>query len=362
MDSYDINGRWYRWSRYIMREGVVLPDTASDLIEYDPWASYRAHQGRYRTVTQPYVALLELSRRLRQFEEKGIFVTKAYAADPPDYRPRAVTVFGPPTEADDYLLNWCNQNGLLGILPTISDHIKLSPQVTPAGPLETVVELRWYERTGGEWHTRSSPRRCIGKTESEVQREVERRLKEAGPPGVFTINLYSLRYEIHHPSRSFIANFTAESASPDAIAVPLPGTSQFRTAYRETTEEILRYAHLFEKSVATLCAQEDYFNPEFASGILNSLAIAAAPSFKFSPSRQELEEVRFSPGLLASYALMFLWDRVSGRRVLKCENCTQYFVSDERKARYCTPKCRNTAQARRSRQMRGSRHVVRKVT
>jgi hypothetical protein len=62
-----------------------------------------------------------------------------------------------------------------------------------------------------------------------------------------------------------------------------------------------------------------------------------------------LEQVTISPGLLSSYALMFLLDQVENRRALRCEVCVRYFVSDERRALYCSPRCRHTAQSRRYR-------------
>ena len=63
----------------------------------------------------------------------------------------------------------------------------------------------------------------------------------------------------------------------------------------------------------------------------------------------DLDDTRTSAGLLASYALMFLWDRKAGRRCLQCAHCNHYFVSNARQARYCTPRCRNTTHSQRHR-------------
>jgi hypothetical protein len=93
---------------------------------------------------------------------------------------------------------------------------------------------------------------------------------------------------------------------------------------------------------ATAAVQQSY-------RALSALAQAAVPSFRFNPERNRVDEERVSAGLLASYALMFLWDRVDGRRALRCQNCDSHFISDEPRARYCSPRCRNTAQSRRYR-------------
>jgi len=62
--SVDVRGRWRLWSRYQLREGVICRSPRATLVEYDPWDLYRENLGRYRTVQQPYVSLLELAREL----------------------------------------------------------------------------------------------------------------------------------------------------------------------------------------------------------------------------------------------------------------------------------------------------------
>ena len=80
------------------------------------------------------------------------------------------------------------------------------------------------------------------------------------------------------------------------------------------------------------------------------LAESGAPRFELYPTRTVvLDEARVPASLLASYALMFLWDVVEGRRALRCKNCDHYFVSDEHHAAYCSKRCRNTEQSRRYR-------------
>jgi len=81
--------------------------------------------------------------------------------------------------------------------------------------------------------------------------------------------------------------------------------------------------------------------------MLRCLAESAALQFEFYPGRVRiLDEERTPAGLLASFALMFLWDLRDGRRALRCKNCSLYFVSDEYRAAYCSIRCRNTAQSR----------------
>ena len=63
----------------------------------------------------------------------------------------------------------------------------------------------------------------------------------------------------------------------------------------------------------------------------------------------DVEDTRRSAGLLASHALMLLMDRTDGRRCLHCAKCDRYFVSNDRQARYCSPRCRNAAQSQRHR-------------
>jgi len=131
--------------------------------------------------------------------------------------------------------------------------------------------------------------------------------------------------------------------------VPLPGTPKFFEVYGEPVHAIAYWAEEFEAVVSQLnTTQHDQRTMELL-GYLAELAGAAAPTFRVRRNGQ-VEEVRISAGLLASYALMVLWDFQAGRRIVPCHNCGRYLVSRDPRSGYCSVTCRNTAQSRRYRE------------
>lgn len=116
--SFEISGKWVRWSRYELLNGVVVKAEGAELHEYDPWDDYRSNAGNYRTVEQPYTALLELHRKLKDLDSRNIRPTSVphiFLGEP---------LRGPKNEADTLILNWCNLHGLLGLVPVLSNSIR----------------------------------------------------------------------------------------------------------------------------------------------------------------------------------------------------------------------------------------------
>jgi hypothetical protein len=134
-----------------------------------------------------------------------------------------------------------------------------------------------------------------------------------------------------------------------------PLSRLFWSKYAEPVQYLADWCVVFTHSVDYLSGgrREATKNLTFLNAahmVLRRLAESAAPHFELYPGRNVvLDEERTPAGLLASYALMFLWDLLEGRRALRCKNCDHYFVSDEYRAAYCSTRCRNTAQSKRYR-------------
>jgi hypothetical protein len=58
------------------------------------------------------------------------------------------------------------------------------------------------------------------------------------------------------------------------------------------------------------------------------------------------------PSLISSLAMMVVQDMVEQRRIRFCEACGVLFLSSAPQARYCSTRCRNTAEKRRLRARR----------
>ena len=84
----NVLGPWYRFARYEVCDGCVRPVDRADLLQYDPWYDFRA-RAHGDGVERAYDPLLRL-------------------ADAADHDPDAVAPL---------IVAWCNQHGLLGLLP-----------------------------------------------------------------------------------------------------------------------------------------------------------------------------------------------------------------------------------------------------
>jgi hypothetical protein len=115
--SLGVEGSWFRWSRYDIDNGVLVPAEGAELQQYDPWVDFRSNAGKYRTVDQPYVPILELHRKLTILGGKhNVWPTPARAAKR-----------GMQNEADELIVAWCNQHGFLGLVPVLSNSIRPAP-------------------------------------------------------------------------------------------------------------------------------------------------------------------------------------------------------------------------------------------
>jgi hypothetical protein len=215
-------------------------------------------------------------------------------------------------------------------------------------------------RDGGFWR---SLWRMGGSTAVTPQHAVSaaRRLAEQSlKPAVTWFDWYSHAYEeksLAH-AEPFFSPGIFDSASNQAqnFRLPCPNTPEFFKCYVEPVHEIADWCEKFALSVKFMSEwHEGETSTEKATAVeqsyqlLSGLAHSTAPSFQFNRERNKVAEARVSAGLLASYALMFLWDRIDDRRVVQCENCSRHFVSDDLRARYCSGRCRNTSQVRRHR-------------
>jgi hypothetical protein len=311
-----MTGHWWRSSAYVIlpsdRGPVIKPAPGAAPTPYDPWQSFRELEQKSRSqkiLNPPYLNLVELG----QNSIGPAAIARWLAGNVPEIVDRDQRA------AFDFV----NQFGLLGTIPTTTLSIRC-PQFGKRS------ECRTYIRQGGGWS------------------EHRQYLTENTPaPGVTRFGLGTLFYH-DSPLQALDDYFPGMDLSQD---VPLPNTPDFFAAYGEPILDILYVAREFAGSVLTLCNLNTSLpaHNETCRRRLSFLSQAAAPSFEFSPLGRYIEEDRKSAGLLASYALMFLWDLEVGRRIYPCQVCGRYFVSDDKRAKYCSRTHRLTASSRRYR-------------
>src|SRR5660397_205993 len=82
--------------------------------------------------------------------------------------------------------------------------------------------------------------------------------------------------------------------------------------------------------------------------IINALLASSAPHLVITPD-MTLSYAWSFPSLVSSFAMMIVQDIIEDRRVRSCDTCGVFFLSSSPRAKYCSPRCRNTAEKRRHR-------------
>ena len=286
-------------------------------------------------MNQPYLSLLELYRQLADLGQSGVHPTRLWQTTE---GPRA----NPPNAADRLILDFCNEHGLLGLLPVLATSIYLDAVddgTTAAG------QQTQYVRDDRRWSVqRESPSDWFLTPEGTTARV----RKDGGAKG--SVAWFNFRTRAHDklPLDELRDYFQTLEDVGDHFIPPLPLTDAFWSSYGEPVWEIRRYCEFFGKSVDYLKQWNEERSPDQQEGTVRRASMFLKDLAHNVPL-DDLEDTRTSAGLLASYALMFLWDRTAGRRCLQCAHCNHYFVSDARRARYCTPRCRNTTHSQRHR-------------
>ena len=332
-----MRGDWVRWSQHLLVNGVLVPDPKAGRVRYDPWAGFRANVGKYRTASQPYLELLELYRALQDDEARGVKPTA----------PQARGVRGPsvgsPTAADHRIRDWCNRQGHLGIVPVMSTLVQLSDV---ADRDQLAIQRTHYVRDGDRWHRETASQADWVSTREATDQRLRERVTESH--GTITWFNFGSRIYDELPLETLQDYFPLPDAAGDPFVPPLPLTDQFWRSYGEPVWEINRYCRLFGRAVEYL-AQWNHNLPTDEQDPTVKRASMFLKDLAHNVALDEVENTRTSAGLLASYALMVLWDRADGRRCLHCEKCDGFFTSNDKRALYCSPRCRNRVQSERHR-------------
>ena len=139
-------GKWWRFSEYEVVDGCIRPTaTATMKPPYDPWASIqsRPKDQRERDELAPHERLFRLVDDLKpHISTNGPW----FAVTP---------------EAEKMIVEWCNEFGLLGLLPHHVSRIDLAPRYTNVQRLEQKADGAYpldrnearvtFIRTGGGW-------------------------------------------------------------------------------------------------------------------------------------------------------------------------------------------------------------------
>lgn len=324
------------------QERRIRPAPGARLETYDPWAGdTKAETWR---VQPPYQALLELIER------------QPFARTP---------------ESDDRLLDWCAENGLLGILPTRAQMVTLPARWGPLIPGHTgsahLVPTRIvFTRTVNGWRSTVKstfgthvPYALVGEPD-QLGALVPDDALPAGWPraGAILQQLGSAEWEAQPLEGDWAAFFPdVEEGARPTYDYAQPFSQRFWELYAEPVEEFLNAAVLFRdalRGIGTFLEDPSNVGADaerrFFSGRdrLHALVARVSPYLQL---RQDASLGLYwvSTSLLSTYAMMAIQDLAKQRRPRSCEACGRIFLSAAYQARYCSETCRHRAQKRRQR-------------
>jgi len=324
-------GRWWRWSRYAIRDGYIRPAVGARLETYDPqdiWLSTRPlakSSNQRRSGEPPYQSLLRLLKELEY---------RRPADEPLDFTPAEVDLLLAPLtdESETKLLEWCAQYGLLGIL------LHRSLQVTLAA--RAVVQIQ-YTRVGAGWTTTEIP--TMTQQPVATSSAIIQPLHGAGPVveslgttwARFFPDVPSLQREVFDYPMPLTEEFWRSYAEP--VADFLSGMRALRGLH-----EAIRIFQSESRKARHFSKLSDALTPRHlvAEGLLAGISQAV----QWNRNRR-IQMKWVSSSLLASLASMMLQDLTYGRALL-CAACGQPFVSGAYQARFCSMRCRWAEQKR----------------
>ena len=279
-----------RFNRYEVRDGYIRPAPGAKGEWYDPWEGFRASRSKQGRQDPPYQSLIALVEDLRT----------------------------------DHVLDWCAAHGLLGILLAQTDMVTLAPTAEGGGSL---AQKRYFRRnTGWGKFSREQP---VGAEPNWL------------PPGVLIQHLGTTKW-LHEPFGETWARFFPDvpEGGREAYQYPMPVSDQFWGLYAEPVEEFVRAAVILRDALEGL-GQGD----ERSKDIVHSLVFRTSPAIECTPDGG-WRQFWVSTSLLGSLGMMVLLDLTEGRRLVRCGVCNGPFVTTSHAARYCSDRCRNTAQKR----------------
>lgn len=344
----------YKFKKYEIQNDAIRPVPAAKLLTFVPSDYFPPVKARDRRLSTVWGDFLE---RVRQIQVGS------------------VNRYTPSPKGAQLILDWSNQWGLLGILPCQAQMIVLPAVYEPARKHfptiqkdDPCVVQRKYARIAGHWlaHTLAvNTNDATSATSVSALAKVGRLVPpENLPSGVEQARVVSWEWEQfllseHRWHDSPLPQFFLHR--PANGQYPLPLTGEFWQNYQEPLGYWMRTAGLFARAVenVSLAAEARFLKKacpvpgdslNVSIWILNSLAALEGQFYEFGA--YVVEKTRTTGGILSVMAETFLIDVMAGRRAVRCGKCETIFVSKDRRARYCSVRCRNAAQTGRYRHKR----------
>jgi hypothetical protein len=370
--------RWWRFSQYELKDKYIRPAPGAKLELYDPWKAYRESWDydpdsatpwtEKRQKGPPYQSLLALANEVKV--EPGFKLDK---------------------KSTELLLNWCAEFGLLGILPQRAHMVALAPRWLPDPPWGAAVGTKLKRPRGGNLYPTQfiyyrNNLLFLNMEGTKVQGwdPVIWNPKELGSKGHRLGEIYEGKIPIQpgvlmqewdfyegHEYRSVKVSSTLfpetfretwakffpsiPKKEVETYLYPPMLSRPFWEIYSERLADFfmgvlaLKEALLYLSEPSDLADELERRFRMDGMRLLNNLVSSASMGLATAEDGS-LRQEWWAASLLGCFAMMALQDLTQQRKVIRCETCNRLFVTEAYQARYCTDRCRHTAQKRRYRQ------------
>jgi len=355
-------GVWWKFDGYELftqtteeiEQSYIRPTSTSRVQGYDPWLNYRhaAVDPRDPDVKRlrytPYQGLVDLIEDI-------------------DSRPRSKRAsLEMDAESETRLLQWCSQNGLLGILPHVSRQLTLAPVWKPlvfsGHQVEGIVvpNIERYSRTATGWSQGASFHLFGSGIPPVTQQEFQPGdvvgsdylPVEFAPPSAIVqsglLNIELRQEPLSTIGRSFPSVPIWEQ---EKYQYPMPLSPDFWRMYAEPLDDFLEAARALATAIRAMSKTNAERSTERAEGakILTSLIAPVMVSVYLDEEGEPRQQLA-SPSLLSSYAFMAMLDLTRGT-VYECKNrkCGRIYISDAWQSLYCSKRCKYAEQKREQR-------------
>lgn len=347
-------GPWVKFDRYVLVNEVLTPADGARPKQYEPWKSYEwARRGR-KERPAPYDDLLQLLPALHYEPAQDGSLRDDEGV------PVSLT-----SDSRDRLLDWCQQHGLLGVLPHRARLITLAPcwlpgaaeHVDEAGNAHTYGTLAPHQNmlvlTSAGWRgvgwtgpVSDSPHALPG----DLVAPDEVPTGWSSPSVVIEDWLgmpkqANLRNEVWR----FFPAVPQDAA--ETYQYPLPPSERFWREYGEPLDDFLRAALRFRRAVELL-----QHTKTRTQGLMLLHLLVGPVRLGLDYVAAEYQLRWRCPSLLASFAMMLIQDLAQQRRVRQCKACGRVFVADAYQAVYCSLTCRYREHKRSYRRGLARRH------
>lgn len=319
-------GRWWRHSRYEIRDGYIVPAKGAKLVEYDPWKFHRK-RGELLAITEP--PYLSLFKAVEPWEH-GI-----KAEDEPG--------------TEQAILGWCNRFGLLGLLHQEAVRIIFRPRREPDRQTDDFLQIQ-YVKGPYCWDYPARVVDPMGNWRQVKDKNPDELVfPSAEPPSVLMRSVSDGAIHSETIRKGWGRYFPAiPERERESYRYPLPDTKAFFEIYAEPVSQFIDSALWFMLAVKGIagCTEESLseFQKVDRRDRLARLSSSGGPMT--DPKTGDRSITWNAPSLLAHMALMATVDMSENRILQPCENCKTLIVTGHARARYCSYTCRRAAQAR----------------